>query len=255
MHTKTTHRARIIAEPLTHTDLRQHAPATLSAQLSRQAELFRRLRAGAGATADDDATHDDASETPGADLQELADLPLEGMDDRGSRDECDDDGGKSGQDPEHADDAADEPEPGQAAASPPGELHLDAIAAIASLRGPYASAHYGAPVNAIEPPARAAHSAQQFVESIVAQVADFCSNPAVLTRGSWHITIPIAPHLLPVCTLSLTLSHFDLTLRFDTSEERSRQLILQHAATLRESLERVLQSQFDTPRSIEIIVT
>lgn len=253
MHAKAPHRARVIAEPLSHTEPHRHAPATLSAQLSRQAELFRRLRVGADA----DATQDDAPEPPGAELQEMPDPLLENADEheverhgeRGSRGDCDEEGGD---DPEHADEPADEPAPSHGAALPPGEPHL---AAVAAAHGSHASARYRAPVTAVEAPARAANHARQFVESIVAQVADFCSNPAVLTGGSWHITIPVSPQLLPACTLSLTLSHFDLTLRFDTTEDRSRQLILQHAATLRESLEQVMQSRFDTPRNIEIIVT
>jgi type III secretion control protein HpaP len=251
MHAKTTHRARVIAEPVSHTEPHRHAPATLSAQLSRQAELFRRLRSGAG------TPHDDAPETPGAELQEAPDLLLDSADEneverhgeRDSRDDCNDD---DDDDPEHADELSDDPAPSHGTALPPGEPHL---AAVGALHGPHASAHYRAPVTAVEAPARAANRPHQFVESIVAQVADFCSSPAVLTGGSWHITIPVAPQLLPACTLSLTLSHFDLTLRFDTTEERSRQLILQHAATLRESLEQVMQSRFDTPPSIEIIVT
>jgi type III secretion control protein HpaP len=251
MHSNATHRARVIAEPHSHTEPHQHAPAPLSAQLSRQAELFRRLRSGGG------ATHDEALESPGAQPPEIPEMLLESADEHeverhgegDSRGDCNDD---DDDDPEHTEESSDDPAPSHGTALPPGEPHLAAVAAV---HGAHASAHRRAPVTAVEAPARVGNKTHQFVESIVAQVADFCSNPAVLTGGSWHITIPVSPQLLPACTLSLTLSHFDLTLRFDTTEERSRQLILQHAATLRESLEQVMQSRFDTPRNIEIIVT
>ncbi|WP_175724357.1 type III secretion system protein SctP [Burkholderia ambifaria] len=110
-------------------------------------------------------------------------------------------------------------------------------------------------VVAVRAPARAGQDMNRFVDSIVAEVSDFCANPIVLESGEWQLTIPIDPALLPGCTLNLALSHFQLTLRFDTTDERSRELISQHATTLRESLEEVMQSRFDGTRSVEIIVT
>ncbi|CAI8810500.1 MULTISPECIES: type III secretion system protein SctP [Burkholderia] len=110
-------------------------------------------------------------------------------------------------------------------------------------------------VVAVRAPARTGHDMNRFVDSIVAEVSDFCANPIVLESGDWQLTIPIDPALLPGCTLNLALSHFQLTLRFDTTDERSRELISQHATTLRESLEEVMQSRFDGTRSVEIIVT
>ncbi|ABI91405.1 type III secretion family protein [Burkholderia ambifaria AMMD] len=110
-------------------------------------------------------------------------------------------------------------------------------------------------VVAVLAPARTGQDMNRFVDSIVAEVSDFCANPIVLESGDWQLTIPIDPALLPGCTLNLALSHFQLTLRFDTTDERSRELISQHATTLRESLEEVMQSRFDGTRSVEIIVT
>ncbi|WDR97698.1 type III secretion system protein SctP [Burkholderia ambifaria] len=110
-------------------------------------------------------------------------------------------------------------------------------------------------VVAVRAPARTGQDMNRFVDSIVAEVSDFCANPIVLESGDWQLTIPIDPALLPGCTLNLALSHFQLTLRFDTTDERSRELISQHATTLRESLEEVMQSRFDGTRSVEIIVT
>ncbi|MCA8243018.1 type III secretion system protein SctP [Burkholderia sp. AU32262] len=110
-------------------------------------------------------------------------------------------------------------------------------------------------VAAVRAPARTGQDMHRFVDSIVAEVSDFCANPIVFESGDWQITIPIDPALLPGCTLSLALSHFQLTLRFDTTDARSRELISQHAATLRTSLEEVMQNRFDGARSVEIIVT
>ncbi|MET1531980.1 type III secretion system protein SctP [Burkholderia sola] len=110
-------------------------------------------------------------------------------------------------------------------------------------------------VVAVRTPARTGQDMNRFVDSIVAEVSDFCANPIVFASGDWQITIPIDPALLPGCTLNLALSHFQLTLRFDTTDARSRELISQHAATLRTSLEAVMQSRFDGARSVEIIVT
>lgn len=110
-------------------------------------------------------------------------------------------------------------------------------------------------VVAVRAPARTGQDMNRFVDSIVAEVSDFCANPIVFESGDWQITIPVDPALLPGCTLSLALSHFQLTLRFDTTDARSRELISQHAATLRASLEEVMQNRFDGARSVEIIVT
>ncbi|MDF3082855.1 type III secretion system protein SctP [Burkholderia sola] len=110
-------------------------------------------------------------------------------------------------------------------------------------------------VVAVRAPARTGQDMNRFVDSIVAEVSDFCANPIVFASGDWQITIPIDPALLPGCTLNLALSHFQLMLRFDTTDARSRELISQHAATLRTSLEEVMQSRFDGARSVEIIVT
>jgi type III secretion control protein HpaP len=94
----------------------------------------------------------------------------------------------------------------------------------------------------------------QLVESIVSSVADFCSNPAVSSCSPWQITVPLDPALMPGCQLSLTLSHFDLTLRFTTTDTGSQQLILKHADSLRERLESLPSLQQGTPRRVAIIV-
>ncbi|TKC86943.1 hypothetical protein FAZ69_20185 [Trinickia terrae] len=276
MHSSGPHgprRARVIAGPPAHTE---HEPATQSAQLRRKAELFRLLRAGAHAG-------DDASiETPGAPA-EMPETPCEpealapvdasrdeahgGNDENDGGSRGDDDHGDHGRDEgrnDRRDDARDArgSEPAESASGSAPEAAFPAFAAfappgphVAAVHAAHAANRFGAPVAAVEAPARAGRDMQRLVESIVCQVADFCSNPAVLERGDWRITLPIDSPLLPDCKLSLALSRFELALRFDTSDERSRQLILQHATTLRDSLGRVMQTRFDAAHSIEIIVT
>jgi hypothetical protein len=110
-------------------------------------------------------------------------------------------------------------------------------------------------VRAIESSAYTGDRMHRFVDSIVAEVAELCANPNVMQSGNWQITLPIDAAMLPGCTLDVALSHFQLTLRFVTTEQRSRQLISQHIATLRASLEQVVQSRLDGTRSVEITVS
>lgn len=93
------------------------------------------------------------------------------------------------------------------------------------------------------------------IDSIVSSVADFCANPVVFSCSPWHLTVPLDPALLPGCQLSLMLSHFDLTLRFSTSDTASQQLILRHADALKERLETLPGLHRDNRRGIDITVT
>ncbi|MGH8778300.1 type III secretion system protein SctP [Paraburkholderia sp.] len=93
------------------------------------------------------------------------------------------------------------------------------------------------------------------IDSIVSSVADFCANPVVFSCSPWHITVPLDPALLPGCQLSLMLSHFDLTLRFSTTDTASQQLILRHADALKDQLETLPGLHRDNRRRIDITVT
>ncbi|MEA3118269.1 MAG: type secretion control protein HpaP [Paraburkholderia sp.] len=258
MHPTTTHRPRIIEGPSTHAE---GAPTTSSRQMRSQAALFSALRARAAARKEDaarPASHQRPDEADAeADLQpdivEACDQHGEDGNDRG-----DDDSAESGgHEPE-----ASEHELGEAAgvcapfAHISMEQHVDAInrACLQARRGKSPSASASASAATAPVSIKPSPASHPLIESIVAQVADFCSNPAVLARGQWHITIPIDSALLPGCSLSLTLSYFDLALRFETTDERSKQLILQHVATLRESLQALMDSRSDDPRNIEITV-
>jgi type III secretion control protein HpaP len=118
-----------------------------------------------------------------------------------------------------------------------------------AVRGAHAG---GAAVQGVLKPAAAPLA--QLVDFIVSSVADFYSSPAMLDSGNWSLTLSIDSAALPGCTLSLALSYFDLTLRFDTTNESSRQLILEHTDLLRARLEELFKTQPAAPRGIEIIV-
>ncbi|MBN3807168.1 hypothetical protein GXB81_29625 [Paraburkholderia sp. Ac-20336] len=125
----------------------------------------------------------------------------------------------------------------------------------AALRHAHATPHTAPRATAIEAPTPVGDDVRRLVGSIVEQVADFCSNPAVRERGDWRITVPIDSAQLPGCTLHVALSRFDLTLRFDTTDDASRQLILRHQTTLGDQLKQMMQTRFDASHEIEIIVT
>lgn len=97
------------------------------------------------------------------------------------------------------------------------------------------------------------HAVFVLVDYLGARVADFCSDPAVLAQGHWTMRLPLDPAILPDCTLSLTLSYFDLTLRFDTQDASSKQIVLHHGDVLKHRLEALLM-RHDAPRTVEIVV-
>lgn len=88
---------------------------------------------------------------------------------------------------------------------------------------------------------------------LASRVADFCTDPAVLAQGHWTMRLTLDPTILPDCALSLTLSYFDLTLRFETNHASSRQLVLHHADMLKRRLESLI-AQHDAPRTVDIVV-
>jgi len=99
--------------------------------------------------------------------------------------------------------------------------------------------------------AREQHTVFLLVDYLAARVADFCSDPAVLAQGYWSMNLTLDPSILPECKLSLTLSHFDLVLRFDTGHASSKQIVLHHGDVLKCRLEALLL-RHDAPRTVQI---
>ncbi|MBR7963658.1 type III secretion system protein SctP [Burkholderia vietnamiensis] len=112
----------------------------------------------------------------------------------------------------------------------------------ASLADEANTAEPGAPrLSELAAPFLAALSDQQarvarLMHFLADKVVDFCTDDAVVAHGNWTIRMRIDSGLLPECTLHLTLSHFDLVLRFETSSEPVRALICRHEDTLKQRL-------------------
>jgi type III secretion control protein HpaP len=270
-----THRAHIIASPVAHA---HDTGAAASPQLRRQAALFRLHREAAaadthdvppaphrpsGPPAEPDAPADrqhDLHLPPGfAETVEPDEHRHDGNDDAGDGDTPDDASGDASGDAGS--------EPANASVNGPTHASSDSSAYLAvrstdvpaEAHTPQPAAHAAStravPIRNISPALDDVATPHRFIDFIVSRVADFSSNPAVLARGHWHITIALDPALLSGCELSLMLSHFALTLRFDLSSEHSRYLILKHEPSLRERLDALMQSRSDGPCSIDIIVT
>lgn len=264
MHSFASHRARIVAPPK-HRE--EPAADTPPAQLNRQAALFRRLREGAArdaaAAADgEQAASSTFTEAPLADERDpssgfdtlFREPPWQdARDGQGGHGENRDNGGgnaSGGNGDEGEGHARDD---GQSTTTPMQMQMQYAMPIFATLQAPPHAPIAAQPVHAVSRLER--DGMRKLCESIVAEVAEFCANPVVVQSGTWQITIPIDSALLPGCTLSLALSHFQLTLRFETAQDSSRQLISMHVTTLRASLEQLMQSRPDGTRSVEIIVT
>ncbi|CAB3769467.1 type III secretion HpaP family protein [Paraburkholderia solisilvae] len=286
MQTSSTHRAHIIASATAHA---HDTHAAASPQLRRQAALFRLHRDAPATEAHDVPPATPRSCEPDAQPDALADAPADAQhhlphemhpppsfSEVVESDENRRDGDKHASDGDTSDDASDDAagDAGDNSAgasnasggSPASPSSDSGACAAVRATGIQAAAHTtqsaahaamtrAAPVRNISATADDAATPHRFIDFIVARVADFSSNPAVLARGHWHITIALDPALLPGCELSLTLSHFALTLRFDLSSEHSRYLILKHEPSLRERLGELMQARSDGPCSIDIIVT
>lgn len=89
-------------------------------------------------------------------------------------------------------------------------------------------------------------------EYLLNQVSDFCSDRTVLENGNWQMQMQLDPDIMPGSSLHLSLSGFELMLRFDTSDPVSKALISKHAGTLKQRLTTLLEER-GTPREIEIV--
>jgi len=75
-------------------------------------------------------------------------------------------------------------------------------------------------------------------DHLAERIAGFCASPALQRAGGrWEVMIELDPAILPYTRLHLVLSDDALSLRFDTSDARARQLICDNGAALRSRLE------------------
>lgn len=96
----------------------------------------------------------------------------------------------------------------------------------------------------------------QFLElatSLANEVAAFCADPAVGASGNWDVQMPIDETILADTTLYLSLSPFQLSLRFDTANIESKTLLLHHSTMLEREIGSLLRA-WSAPRDIELMV-
>ncbi|RDU96754.1 type III secretion system protein SctP [Trinickia dinghuensis] len=98
--------------------------------------------------------------------------------------------------------------------------------------------------------AQQAHMAQ-LMHFLANRIADFCSDRAIVASGHWSARLPLDDKLLPECVLHLTLSHFELALRFEARDPAVRRLICAHQAVLERQLETLLDT-LDCPRDVSV---
>ena len=125
--------------------------------------------------------------------------------------------------------AAEPAQPTEVEEAPPG--WLDAVVPHAALLEPVLQVH---PV----------------VASIAHTVSRFCNERAVSESEGWQVRIPLREDMLAGTTLHLMLSPLWLQVRFETSEQRSRDLLLAH----RESLASLLDAALSRRREIAVSI-
>lgn len=84
---------------------------------------------------------------------------------------------------------------------------------------------------------------------LVELIWKFCTNPAVNDSGRWTMNIPIDPTLLPGATLSMSVSYFELSLRFTTTDPTTKKLICLYNHALQQRL-----TQLVPTRRVDILV-
>lgn len=93
----------------------------------------------------------------------------------------------------------------------------------------------------------------ELATSLATEVAAFASDQAIGDAGNWEVQMPLDRAILPDTTLYLSLSRFRLSLRFDTPDADTKQLLLHHSALLERELDQLLRA-WGTPRDIELSV-
>ncbi len=89
------------------------------------------------------------------------------------------------------------------------------------------------------------------VASIVQTVARFCNEPQVDDSEGWSVRMPLRDDVLPSTLLELSISSCWLQLRFETSSDPARDLLLLHRAALSDLLATALNRQRDIAITID----
>jgi type III secretion control protein HpaP len=100
---------------------------------------------------------------------------------------------------------------------------------------------------------RVADSMTSLIAILAREVAAFCADPSISQSGPWAARIPLDERFFAQTTLYLELSFFKLSLRFDTADAGTRQLLCDHTSSLERDLEKLMNA-WSEPRDIEITV-
>ncbi|MGS0891219.1 type III secretion system protein SctP [Burkholderia stagnalis] len=85
------------------------------------------------------------------------------------------------------------------------------------------------------------------------EIAAFCGDAAVASGGPWEAHVVLNDRILASTELHVSLSHFDLRLRFDTQDRDARQLLLAHGMALERELDAMLRA-WGQPKTVRITV-
>ncbi|VWC38117.1 type III secretion protein HpaP [Burkholderia lata] len=85
------------------------------------------------------------------------------------------------------------------------------------------------------------------------EIAAFCTDGAVASGGQWEAHLVLSDRILAATELQLSLSHFDLQLRFDARDLEARQLLLAHSTALEHALDTMLRA-WGQPKRVRITV-
>ncbi|OXI96261.1 MULTISPECIES: type III secretion system protein SctP [Burkholderia] len=85
------------------------------------------------------------------------------------------------------------------------------------------------------------------------EIAAFCGDPAVAAGGQWEAHVVLSDRIVAATELHVSLSHFDLQLRFETQDREARQLLLAHSVALEQELDTMLRA-WGQPRTVRLTV-
>lgn len=97
------------------------------------------------------------------------------------------------------------------------------------------------------------HNHLGLLDILSREIATFCSDPAIANSGHWEVHVTLNDQILASTELHVSLSYFDLQLRFDTQDREARQLLLTHSVALEYELSTILRA-WGQPRTVHISV-
>lgn len=111
--------------------------------------------------------------------------------------------------------------------------------------------------DAVEPVVSTMLARQQRIVDLVGtlarEIAGFCSDPSIVSGGSWDAQMKLDERLFPQTTLYLRLSGLAVSLRFDAVDPESKQLLLDHSSMLERELDAALRAWGES-RDIQLTV-